>query len=82
MAGRRRKVDRPAERTVSIPSSVIHAVEDRLPRNPLTGRLRYGALSGLVETLLRDWLAKQRDGFTLPPEEKTIDIDSLFPKEK
>lgn len=53
--GRRRLIDRPKEWKLSLPSSLTDEVEARLT-DPLTGAVKYGARTKLIERLLRDWL--------------------------
>jgi len=51
--------DRPKKVTVSLPES-LHQQVHLLLLDPLHARTRYGTLSGLMTTLLRDWIDKQR----------------------
>lgn len=52
---RPRLVDRPVEKTISIPSSITTKV-DLLLHSELEGRVPHGKWSELVGQLLRDWL--------------------------
>ncbi len=64
---RPKKTDRPRKITVSVPASVMAKVELKL-LDPLRGRARYGALSGLMTDLLRGWI--EEPNLTLPSEEE------------
>ena len=57
---RPKKTDRPVKITVSVPESVMTRVQLKL-FDPLRGRARYGALSGLMTDLLRDWVEEPDD---------------------
>ena len=45
-----------------VPISLFKEVK-LLLMDPLRGRVRYRAMSGLVTMLLRDWVEKQRKGY-------------------
>lgn len=57
--GRPRKIDRPVEWKVYVPSSVANVV-DLLMLDPVTGNIRKGARSALVEELLRRWVEERK----------------------
>lgn len=61
--GRRTLVDRPVKKLLSLPSSVVDAVELRLIDH--RGLVPYGDLSSLVTKLLKAWLAREQ-GEPLP----------------
>jgi hypothetical protein len=50
------RVDRPVEKTLSIPASVTHRVDDRLT-DRMSGKVPYGAWATLVVGLLEKWLS-------------------------
>lgn len=54
--GRKRHNDEPVKWTLNIPRSVADDVEN-IFRDPLTGRVTYGARNKLLTRLLRLWLA-------------------------
>jgi len=51
------RIDRPVEKTLSIPSSVIKRVNAQLT-DRLSDKLPHGAWSRLVSGLLEEWLTK------------------------
>lgn len=55
--GRRTLTDRPVKKLVSIPSSVVDAVELRLLDH--RGLVPYGDLSNLITKLLKRWIAEE-----------------------
>lgn len=55
--GRPAKLDRPVEKSISIPGS-IHTRLELLLFSELEGRVPHGAWSKLVEGLLRDYLER------------------------
>ena len=57
--GPKTKLDRPVRQIVSIPESVMTPVA-LLLHDPLSGKMKKGALYELTTSLYRDWLAKQR----------------------
>lgn len=68
--GRNRKLDPSIHAKISIPSSVLSAVDEEL-RDPLTGRAAFGKRSELVTTLLRKWLHERgvkKDGVEIIKE--------------
>jgi hypothetical protein len=50
-----RKIDRPVHKNISLPESVVTAVDLEL-WSEIEGRVPMGAWSRLVEELLRDWM--------------------------
>lgn len=50
--------DPPRKLTLSIPSSTLAQLELRLV-DPVSLKTTYGALSGLMTSLIREWLSKQ-----------------------
>lgn len=57
----RPKKANPTERmTVYVEAELLQKV-DILLTNPLSGNIKYGARSALVERLLREWLNTQRE---------------------
>lgn len=58
MRGRTRKVDRPTEWKISLPSSLAHAFTQHL-RDPLTKKIPHGARSQLIVRLLRQHLERR-----------------------
>lgn len=58
MGGRKLKADRPVKRQISLPETLAARVELAL-FDPVRGRREYGALSQLIESLLREWLRNQ-----------------------
>lgn len=55
--GRKPLADKPIEKALSLPSSIVAEIELRL-YDPSTGKAKYGAFAQLVERLLREWLQK------------------------
>ena len=51
-----KRKDRPVEKMVNFPQSVVDRVNEQL-KDPLTGRPSYGAWSHLIVSLLNKWLA-------------------------
>ena len=58
---RQKKVDRPVEKSISIPSSIHNRVELLLV-SPLEGKVPHGAWSGLVTQLLKQYLQSLGQG--------------------
>lgn len=56
--GRKKKLDRPVRQVVYIPSSVMAHVE-LLLLDPVSSKLKHGALSELTTSLYRSWLAER-----------------------
>lgn len=52
---KRKRSDRPVEKTISVPTSVVTKVDD-LIKDPLTNRPPHGAWAKLVTALLNKWL--------------------------
>ena len=48
---------------VMVPISLFKEIK-LLLMDPLRGRVKYRAMSGLVTMLLREWVEKQRKGYT------------------
>lgn len=57
--GRPKKADKPVEKNVSLPSSVVAAVDLEL-YSEIEGRVPHGGWSRLVESLLREWLVVRK----------------------
>jgi hypothetical protein len=57
--GKRAKVDRPIEKSIMLPKSVVEAVDTHLV-DPLTDRPGHGAWSRLLTGLLTEWLRQQQ----------------------
>jgi len=55
---RPKKVDRPIDKHLRLPQSVVAPTETLL-YSEVEGRVPHGAWQELVERLLRDWLSKQ-----------------------
>lgn len=53
------KLDRPVRQVLYIPESVMSQVA-LLLLDPLSGKMRKGAMSDLTVSLYREWLEKQR----------------------
>ena len=53
---RPRNLDRPIEKKISLPSSLVQAVEERSKMRTASGAIRYGAWRDFIEKLLRDYL--------------------------
>lgn len=70
--GRKSHADSPKRWDLTLPSSVAEAVEDQL-RDPLTGRVIYGARNKLLTKLLREWLRDRQQYVDLPD----VDLDTL-----
>ena len=54
---RRKNLDRPIEKKLSLPGSLVEEVEARL-HDPVRGHVEYGAFAKLVTSLLNDWLTR------------------------
>ena len=52
-----RRVDRPVEKSISLPQTLCAQVDIML-YSELEGRVPFGAWSKLMESLLAEWLAK------------------------
>jgi hypothetical protein len=63
--GKRSHIDRPVEKKISIPQSVVKAVEVHL-LDPLTEQPAHGAWARLVTQLLQRWLAEHKGGSPTP----------------
>ena len=62
MPRRKYNSDRPSRRlSVDLPQPLFDSIQEQLPKNPLTGKVKYGTIGTLVESLLRKWLA-EREG--------------------
>ena len=59
--GRKKKVDKPVEWKVNVPSTTAAQVELRL-LDPVTHKTRYGARGQLITRLLNEWLERQKQG--------------------
>lgn len=67
-----KRKDRPVEKMVNFPQSVVDRVNEQL-NDPLTGRPSYGAWSQLITSLLNKWLAGEVK-VTIPlRKERTLD---------
>lgn len=65
--GRKEHLDPPVEWIVNIPTSLSAKVE-LLLYDPMLQKPKYGAKSGLVQQLLREWLERQQaDALSDPP---------------
>lgn len=53
------RVDRPVEKKLSLPQSLVAQVELQL-FSELEGKVPFGAWSKLIEQLLGDWLARNQ----------------------
>ena len=58
-SGRKPLADPPVRKELSLPSSLVAQLELRM-YDPSTMRVKYGGFSGLVERLLREFLAKEQ----------------------
>ncbi len=56
---REKLLDRPIEKCISLPGTLVYQIEI-LNIDPLTNKVRYGALSKLITQLLREWVQKQQ----------------------
>jgi hypothetical protein len=54
---KRRHIDRPVQKCIMLPESVVAAVEKRIS-DPLLDRAPHGAWSRLVGGLLQEWLRR------------------------
>ena len=66
---RQKKVDPGIQLTTYIPESLYVELEMLLPRDPLTGKAKYGSKSDLVAMLIRRWVKEQRQVRDLDPRE-------------
>lgn len=62
---KRAHVDRPVQKCIMLPESIVTAVEQRIS-DPLTERPPHGAWGRLVGGLLQEWLRRNSQG-TSPP---------------
>ena len=58
---RPRKTDRPVEKTICLPQSVVARVDLEL-YSELEGKVPFGAWQRLVEGLLQDWVKRLDEG--------------------
>ena len=63
---RPKKIDRPVEWKVRIPASLAQRINARLPKDPLTGKIKHGERSKLAISLLRKWLEKEGKEYPEP----------------
>lgn len=64
---RHKQLDRPLDWKLRIPSSLARALEARMPKDPITGKVRFGERSAFTIRLYRRWL-----------EENTISLNSFL----
>jgi hypothetical protein len=55
--GKPKRIDRPVEKTVSLPQTVVTRVDLEL-FSAIDGKVPFGAWAGLIEGLLLEWLEK------------------------
>lgn len=58
---RPKKTDRPIEKSVNLPESIVAQVEIHL-FSELEGKVPFGAWSELMKGLLKEWLEKKHGG--------------------
>lgn len=75
---RKRILDPTVQKNIQLSKSLVARVEAQpAMRDPLTGKVRYGAWRHLLETHLRRWLAAVEHR----PEAASIETPALFPEE-
>lgn len=57
--GKKAFIDEPIHKKLSLPGSLVLEIEDIL-RDPVRGKVRYGAFADLVTSLLRKWVYELR----------------------
>ncbi len=69
---RRKRSDRPVEKNLSLPSSIVDKVNEQL-NDPLTGRPPHSAWAKLVTALLNKWLDGEVKVALPTPKKRTLD---------